>query len=91
MTSSYLHLVKADFKLDDYRSFGSKAVRVVGSAATFYLAYKIVRSYLNKRRYKNIPGPALAGPMDYLMGVNGQEFAKMTENGKSLPDILTEW
>lgn len=55
-----------------------------------YFAYKTVRLYLKRRKYRHIPGPPTRGLLGFYMG-NLIEFTQAMSNGKLVDDVFLEW
>lgn len=64
-----------------------KLIAILGSS---YLVYKTLRIYLNRRKYRHLPGPPTNGILGFYFG-NVIDMPKYLENGKIFNQFLLEW
>ena len=67
-----------------------KLALVAAGLSLSYLGYKTVEIFLNRRKYRHIPGPPTKGLLGFFIG-NLVEFTQAMSDGKLIDDVFFEW
>nr|QUF59384.1 cytochrome p450 CYP3049B2 [Brachionus angularis] len=67
-----------------------KSFGLIASLGTGFLIYQFLNIYLNRRKYRHIPGPKTKGIVEYFFG-NISDIEKAVKDGKVLTDLFVEW
>ena len=67
-----------------------KSLILLAGSCTSFLAYWTVSTYLQRRKYRHIPGPPTRGIKGFYLG-NAPEIIENLNNGGMFSDLLLKW
>ena len=86
------------FKGSKYYLKASKAMHInkrelllaCTSSLICLIGYKTFRIYLNRKKFKHIPGPPTKGILGFYLG-NLDEIVRTMKSGRILADLTNDW